>query len=578
MIPGVSDRGPGRSRAGAPKGALRRVTGSGAAVSISTRRAPACAPVPQRFGHRGRAARASRIEIRDRAGDAQHAPRGARREAEAVDGAAEQLRARPASASTMPLEIGVGEAAHSRTPARRRCRSRAAATRSRTAALPALGAAAAASSSAQRHRPHVDVQVDAVEQRAREARLIARELAVVAAAIAHAAAEPAAGARVRRCDELELGREGHVPPRARTRRRAVLEHLAQRLERPPLELGQLVEEEHAAVRERHLARRGGRRHRAGPPRLAEWWGARNGRATRAGSPASATAAVDARHLERLVDVERRQDAGQAPREHRLAGPGAPRRSSACPPAAAISSARFACSWPRTSARSGARPRRCASAPRARAAARAPPRNCAQHAARDPRRAHVERSASAASAAFSRGATSACSRRRARASASASAPRTGRRRPSSASSPISADAATRSARSAPAAASIADRDRQVEPGAGLAQLGGREVHGDASIGKLLARRGDRRPHARRALAHRGLRQPDDVDARQLRADPHLDLDRHAVHADERCGPDSRHGRSPRDRGARLAARLSVRHRSVRAKRRRQDPRRGPAFHS
>ena len=100
---------------------------------------------------------------------------------------------------------------------------------------------------------------------------------------------------------------------------AVLERLAQRLERRPLELGELVEEQHAAMREARLARpevrpaaddRGGR-------------GAVVGRAERRACDErllvvhEAGDRVDPRHLERGGRVERRQDPGQPAREHRL---------------------------------------------------------------------------------------------------------------------------------------------------------------------------------------------------------------------------------------------------------------------
>ena len=56
-------------------------------------------------------------------------------------------------------------------------------------------------------------------------------------------------------------------------------------------------------------------------------------------------------------VERRQQAGDRPREEGLADPGGPTSSRPWPPASAISSARRASSWPRTSARSGRASRR-----------------------------------------------------------------------------------------------------------------------------------------------------------------------------------------------------------------------------
>ncbi len=64
----------------------------------------------------------------------------------------------------------------------------------------------------------------------------------------------AAGAGVHRRDQREAGRERERARRAGDVDVAVLERLAERLERVAAELGQLVEEEHAVVREADLAR------------------------------------------------------------------------------------------------------------------------------------------------------------------------------------------------------------------------------------------------------------------------------------------------------------------------------------
>src|SRR5204862_30789 len=66
-------------------------------------------------------------------------------------------------------------------------------------------------------------------------------------------ATPAAGAQVHRPDELEARREAGPALRARDDDLAVLERLPERFERGSLELGQLVEQQHATVRERRLA-------------------------------------------------------------------------------------------------------------------------------------------------------------------------------------------------------------------------------------------------------------------------------------------------------------------------------------
>ena len=64
-------------------------------------------------------------------------------------------------------------------------------------------------------------------------------------------AVPAAPAGVHRRDELEPRRVAHVPVGADDLDRAVLERLTERVEHAPVELGELVEEQHAQVRLRH---------------------------------------------------------------------------------------------------------------------------------------------------------------------------------------------------------------------------------------------------------------------------------------------------------------------------------------
>ena len=65
-----------------------------------------------------------------------------------------------------------------------------------------------------------------------------------------------AATRVHRRDQLEAGGVGDVVVGARDRDPAGLERLAQRFEDRAAELRQFVEEEHALVRERDLARPG----------------------------------------------------------------------------------------------------------------------------------------------------------------------------------------------------------------------------------------------------------------------------------------------------------------------------------
>ena len=103
---------------------------------------------------------------------------------------------------------------------------------------------------------------------------------------------------------------------------AGLERLAQRFQRRALELRQLVEEQHAEMRERDLARPGAhaaadqRRQRGRMMRVAE-----RAAAAEAAVGEQAGDRVDHADLERLGRRERRQQAGQALRQHRLAGAG-----------------------------------------------------------------------------------------------------------------------------------------------------------------------------------------------------------------------------------------------------------------
>ena len=103
-------------------------------------------------------------------------------------------------------------------PCRVTCRERAATTRSRTAAdmRGRVCARVARDELRRRQRRHVERQVDAVEQRPRHARAVARDLVGRARAASARIAEPAAWAGVHRGDELELRREtSSGAPRAR---------------------------------------------------------------------------------------------------------------------------------------------------------------------------------------------------------------------------------------------------------------------------------------------------------------------------------------------------------------------------
>ena len=201
-----------------------------------------------------------------------------------------------------------------------------------------------------RHRPHLADEVEPVQQRAAQPPQVAVALArATAAAVGGAPARTAVagGHQDRVGGELERALAAHDldPP--------LLQRLPQGVERDPGELGQLVEEQHAAVGQRDLA--GPRRGSPPPTRpCAEivWCGARNGR-SRISLPAASPAALC---IWVISSASSSSGGGRRPGSRRasivLPTPGGPTIRRLWPPAAAISSARLASSWPRTSSRSG----------------------------------------------------------------------------------------------------------------------------------------------------------------------------------------------------------------------------------
>ena len=97
-------------------------------------------------------------------------------------------------------------------------------------------------------------EVEAVEERARELVAERREPLRRARALGRRVAAAGARTEVHRRDELEARREERLALHPCDRDDAVLERLPQRLERGPLELGQLVEQQDAAMGEARLAR------------------------------------------------------------------------------------------------------------------------------------------------------------------------------------------------------------------------------------------------------------------------------------------------------------------------------------
>ena len=265
------------------------------------------------------------------------------------------------------------------------CTHRAAATRAAIAALVSTLTGAdplAASLTATRCSTgtclQLDMHVDTIDQRSRNAVSIAGDCPARATAAAAALARIAAGTGIHRGDQLEPRRDIRRYARARPHDdHAALQRLAQRLEDVARELRQLVEKQHAVVRERELA---------GPQRAAADEGGDRGRVLRTSKRSCDCAARplagrrgEARDLERLA-LDRAAAAAPADtaRASVLPAPGGPIMSIVWPPAAAISRARLAVNWPRTCAMSrrapagaGVRTSRASAAARHRARPRTP---------------------------------------------------------------------------------------------------------------------------------------------------------------------------------------------------------------
>src|SRR4051812_8452820 len=120
--------------------------------------------------------------------------------------------------------------------------------------LAGLGAAQLA----ERDGADVDLEVDAVEQRAGQAEPVALDRAGAAGALADAGAQPAARAGGGGGDGQERGGEAERAGDAVDRDTSLLEWRAESLDGGARELGELVEEQHAVVGERDLAGGGGR--------------------------------------------------------------------------------------------------------------------------------------------------------------------------------------------------------------------------------------------------------------------------------------------------------------------------------
>ena len=399
-------------------------------------------------------------------------------------------------------------------------------------------------------RVHFEAQVEAVEQRRRQPAAVPRALRLGAFAARPAAT---ARARVRARDEEEVGREHDRHRLARDAHDVLLDRLAQRVERVRWELAQLVEEQHPAVCQRHLA--GAESARA----AADERGRRRGvmrRAERASArqtvPRSMTGGrVDARDLERLVGVEGRQDGRQPAGEHRLSGA---RRAGEqhVMPARGRDLQRAPCAGARARRR-GRRARR-----RGRPASESPAADGGGPAIRaspfrQARSSTTERAGRTSHPVHERRLGDVGRRHDHRArpggaseSTSARTPGTGRTDPSSPSSPSTPTSSSTPSGSSPVAAMSPSATASSNPAPVLRTPPGREVDRDPLLRELEMRRQQRRPHPLARLTDRGVRQAYDVIAGQ--AGRHVDLDGHDVTVDagERGAANrGEHGGPPED---------------------------------
>ncbi len=167
------------------------------------------------------------------------------------------------------------------------------------------------------HAPYIDLDVHAVQKRPGHLPLIFHDLVRGAGARALRVAVIAAWAWVHRRDKGKSRRECKGPLRARDADDARFHRFAERFERVRGKFRQFVEEEHAAVRQAHLAR-----FRVGAASHERRRG--RGLVRRAERPAfhqpsrtQPRRAPDLRHLDRFAPREVGQDARERSRKHAL---------------------------------------------------------------------------------------------------------------------------------------------------------------------------------------------------------------------------------------------------------------------
>src|SRR5712691_1275890 len=207
------------------------------------------APILDRLGHVGDADGRLTGKVRDGAGELQHAVVGARGEVKLGDRLLQQ-RARLVLDGAEPLDVagaepGVVLALAFELPSAR--------------AFDALPDLRGAFASAHLHdlvfaqRGHLDLDIDPIQQRSREPAAVARDLVGRAAAPAAEMSQIPARTGIHCADQLEARRIFGLAGGARDGDAAGFERLAQRFEHPAVELRQLVQKQHAVVREGYFA-------------------------------------------------------------------------------------------------------------------------------------------------------------------------------------------------------------------------------------------------------------------------------------------------------------------------------------
>ncbi len=194
-------------------------------------------------------------EVRDRARDAQDAVMGAGGQTESLEGAAENGRRLVGQRTELREKRGRnGGVAETSSPCRSYCRCRAASTRARMVSeLSSCARLRAASASYSTGCTVIWRSMRSSSGPDRRRRYCCTRSLRAGAAVC---AVPAARTGVHGGDELKIGRISDLSGRPGDGQLSVLHRLPQHLERVAPELGQLVEEQHAAVRERDLAGQG----------------------------------------------------------------------------------------------------------------------------------------------------------------------------------------------------------------------------------------------------------------------------------------------------------------------------------